>query len=149
MRDTKFRGQDNDGKWQYGDLVHHVGEVSVMSKKDIEETPIDLIGNAIVHSTVKSETVGEFTCIKDKNAKEMYEHDIVNWCFHTFEPCGECDHYLKGVINYHQGGYILKIIKGDFEDAGFYGISELNFDEEDIEILGNVFDNPELLEDAE
>lgn len=56
------------------------------------------------------------------------------------------DIIVKGVIKWQQGGFILEVIENDFENAEWYSISALNTDtESDVEILGNIHDNPELL----
>ena len=44
----------------------------------------------------------------------------------------------------------LEVIENDFEDAGYYSISALYTDtESDVEIIGNIYDNPELIKEEE
>ena len=58
----------------------------------------------------------------------------------------ERDTIVTGMIEWHQGGFILKVINNDFDDAGQYGISDLNTDtESDVVVKGNIHDNKELL----
>ena len=58
----------------------------------------------------------------------------------------ENDTLVTGIIEWHQGGFILKVINNDFDDAGQYGISDLNTDtESDVVVKGNIHDNKELL----
>ena len=91
------------------------------------------------------DTIGQFTGIHDKNGKEMYEGDIVNWTF--FEYVGkEIEYHLTGIIEWYQGGFIFKVVKKDYEDASFYSVSGLDTDTEcDCEIIGNIYDNKEFL----
>lgn len=58
------------------------------------------------------------------------------------------EHYLKGCIEWHQGGFIFNVTENDSENAGFYAISDLNTDtESDVKILGNIYDNPYLIKE--
>lgn len=102
---------------------------------------------------VRPETVGQYTGLKDKNGKEIYEGDVVEWVF-FYEKLGanmgvkECDTIVKGIIRWKQGGFILEVIENDFENAGYYSISALYTDTEaDVEIIGNIHDNPELIKE--
>jgi uncharacterized phage protein (TIGR01671 family) len=129
----KFRGKSvlND-EWIYGDLVHRID-----SPKTISPIQINGIG-------VKEETVGQFSGLFDKNGKEIYEGDIVEWLFFSYER----EYYLKGCIEWHQGGFIFNVTENDSENAGFYAISDLNTDtESDVKILGNIYDNPDLIKE--
>lgn len=136
-RTIKFRGKSvlND-EWIYGDLVHRID-----SPKTISPVQINGIG-------VKEDTVGQFTGLFDKNGKEIYEGDIVEWLFFSYGCHGEQEHYLKGCIEWHQGGFIFNVTENDFEDAGFYAISDLHTDtESDVKILGNIYDYSQLIKE--
>ena len=96
-------------------------------------------------------TIGQYTGLKDKNGKEIYEGDIVEWVF-FYERLGanmgveEDDTIVKGIIRWRQGGFILEVIENDFENAGYYSISALYTDtESDVEIIGNIYSNNGLL----
>ena len=141
MREIKFRGIDCSGQFVYGDLIH--------KRHDKEAVLIqDYTG---LGSDVVPITIGQYTGLKDKNGKEIYEGDIVDWLFfyNGFGRNGgviECDTIVRGIIKWQQGGFILEVIENDFEDTGFYSISALYTDTEaDVEVVGNIHDNPELI----
>lgn len=79
------------------------------------------------------ETIGQFTGVYDKNGKEIYEGDIF-----------ELDDYTNGVIVYLENsgsyGFSFKDDEGNLYTEPF---SYYDFDE--MEILGNEVDNPDLL----
>ena len=141
MREIKFRGIDCSGQFVYGDLIHkrHTKESVLIQDYTGLGSDVDII------------TIGQYTGLKDKNSKEIYEGDIVEWVF-FYEKLGadmgvkECDTIVKGIIRWRQGGFILEVIENDFENAGYYSISALYTDtESDVEIIGNIHSNNGLL----
>ena len=137
----EFRGKSKrTGEWLYGDLVRNVGG------KFAIVPPLNYHGNY----EVDKETIGQFTGLYDENGSEIYEGDIVDWTFFYTGCCNggavECDTIVTGIIEWYQGGFILKVINNDFEDTGQYGISDLNTDtKSDVVVKGNIYDNKELL----
>lgn len=137
-REIKFRGKQIDnGEWVYGYLADedYINDINSIDLSSIE---------------VDRDTIGQFTGLLDKNGKEIYEGDIVEWLFLSYGCYGEQEIYLKGYIEWHQGGLIFNIAEKDFENAGFYAISDLHTDtESDVKILGNIYDNPELIKEED
>ena len=145
----KFRAKrTDDGVWVYGDLTH---VQRICTKEQTEKSgrrtePVVRIANY----DVDEETIGQYTGLYDENESEIYEGDIVDWTFFYTGYCNggavECDTIVTGIIEWYQGGFILKVINNDFEDAGQYGISDLNTDtKSDVVVKGNIYDNKELL----
>ena len=82
---------------------------------------------------VKPQTVGQFTGLTDKNGKKIFEGDIVKFSHPAFNK------RRIGVISYeiNETGFVLRY-KGDY--------CWIAYIDEFYEVIGNVYDNPELLE---
>ena len=132
MKDIKFRGKDNRNAWHYGDLIHDKHFSYIL---DINFLPA-LSVPATSFIEVDPETVGQFTGLTDKNGKEIYEGDLV-------ELIPKEDH------KEHTNMYGIKKVIWSECDACFYydkfiSMSWSGWESE--EILGNIHENPELLE---
>ena len=77
---------------------------------------------------VISETVGQYTGLKDKNGERIFEGDI---CKHRSNCSGNT---VISVVTYTDGHFLALVC----ENSGF----ELS---EKLEVIGNIHDNPELL----
>ena len=137
MREILFRGKtakQNNGvttekpikenMWVYGNLT--VGK--------LENYHIDMISNKKEIYTIKSETIGQFTGLTDKNGKEIFEGDIVNGLFLHGSA-------ILGVVAFQDGAFGLAWKRGKIDEfSPFPCMCNVNY-----EIVGNIHDNPELL----
>ena len=73
MRAIKFRGQDEDGKWLFGDLRQRMGYWPAI----IESYCTDEGKVGYREIAVKEETVGQFTNLHDMDGMEIYEGDVL------------------------------------------------------------------------
>jgi uncharacterized phage protein (TIGR01671 family) len=129
MREILFNGKRVDtGEWVEGYLLK-VKTLSPSSAKWVEKTLILIQQDEIYE--VFPETVGQYTGLTDKNGKKIFEGYII-----------KADNWLHSY---------MKIYTIVFEDGGFYAKYKdedgWNFDHlGNIAVIGNVFDNPELIE---
>lgn len=133
MREILFRGKRvDDGKWVYGYCY------------ELEKKP--MISSCVKREAyeIYPETVGQFTGLTDKNGKKIFEGDIVHAVYQVgYVGCKNID-YGIGVVKYcasYYGGasYGINII-GDSGSRVFTASLENG-----VEVIGNVYDNPELL----
>ena len=121
MREILFKAKRIDnGEWIEGDLVHSVYKIN--------DTCVGKYGGNVGLHQVDQDTLCQFTGLTDKNGKKIWENDIVNIVYSNFagEVC-------------HSDGYIIK----DLRDACVIGwLDKAN----ELEVAGNIFDNPELME---
>ena len=126
-REIKFRGYMFKS-WEYGSYI-----------KIIENNKrFDIIFHEDDSYTyVYSESIGQFTGLYDKNGKEIYEGDIVIHFNHN-EIIREVI-FMKGSFGYWTGEEFISYASNyHFEWNDFYK-------SEKIEIIGNIYENPELL----
>ena len=138
---STYNSGKEDGKWVYGLLCEIVGKWII---RQFEYDRADYVSYE-----VDPETVCQYTGFKDKNKKEIFENDIVK----LSDACGGFFYAIVKFGSYkgefcskeHSLGFFLEfigedipcIIKRYFLYWCKYG---------DLEVIGNIFDNPELLE---
>jgi uncharacterized phage protein (TIGR01671 family) len=96
-------------------------------------------------------TVGQFTGLTDKTGKRIFEGDIVDCC-HWYFDGAEREDWFRAVIGFSDGSFRLDRIHNKYfeEYTGYEAgegscwIGEINWMGEDYEVIGNVFDTPEL-----
>jgi len=122
MREIEFRGKRPDnGEWVYGSgYLADNGTIgypaSIYSDKHGEWRKIC------------GETLGQYTGLKDKNGEKIFDGDILH------DEDRTC-----GIVEFSKGRFV-----GNFDGRTYY--YELYLDAEKSEVIGNIHDNPELLE---
>ena len=123
-----FRGKREDNnEWVTGDLMQWSdGTIRICVESGVDEKTT---------VTVIPETVGQCTGLKDKNGKMIYEGDIVKGLFNFGLE-------IMSVCTFKDGAFGLTAKQcGAYHFSAFTSICNVKY-----EVIGNIHDNPELLE---
>ena len=143
MREILFRGKRLDnGEWVEGFYCKYKFSNVVPIAERHYIMPMWV--NSLIE--VDPETAGQFTGLYDKNGKQIFENDIVKFkeaerFTEDEEPCESPNITTgKGVVKYKDGAFYPRPYRWDCGDHWYsHGIF-------DVEVIGNIHDNPELLE---
>lgn len=145
MKEYKFRGKETDtGKWVYGGLFKEPAPPQCF-EKTLEDKYWIVYPNPrympdwnllyeMVRTDVDKETIGQYTGLKDKNGKEIYEGDIVKVFTNK--------KWRIGKIIYEHSGFTIDVTNNKELEYGRTGIIE-NL----TEVIDNIYNNPELLKE--
>lgn len=148
MREILFRGKRlNNGEWAEGYLYEHEPAlVGIVSENDVPEPSKWFIARTgfadwnmprpVEFVEIEPSTVGQYTGLKDKNGKRIFEGDILGSRYDDLYP----DDVVIEVVKWFRNGWYTQ--QGEnLPDA---------LDEDGVlpgsEIIGNITDNPELME---
>lgn len=154
MREILFRGKRLDnGDWVEGYLYEHEPPlVGIVSEKDEPEAskwfiartgfadwnmprPVELV-------KVDPSTVGQYTGLTDKNGKQIFEGDIVQYHERQFD--GK-DVPVRDAVIYEEGGFSVRAY---FLNNWLWNSINGNTQLRDVEIIGNIHDKPKLLKEG-
>lgn len=138
MREIIFRGKRCDnGEWVYGSLVclpgnNEIGYIAVFIE---DEAGLVLADNIEVNLN----TVGQYTGLKDKNGKRIFEGDAVRY--------GKTH---VGVINYKDCCFCVKLKEKGWMNRNNPAMDiVVNEYPNEIEVIGNIHDSPETIKKSE
>lgn len=141
MREILFRGKRIDnGEWAYGyyfyDSFYNKAYITAgrYCMEASKRKPNQRIINAF---EIDPKTVGQYTGMTDKNGTKIFEGDIIDFLYRS-----DGDDY--GIVQYDvdetEFGFVHNLI---YDGLGRYYCSR------DIEVIGNIYDNRELLRGEE
>lgn len=138
MREILFRGKEiGADRWVHGSLdIHKSGVVVIMSEEIVTS----------IYARVDPDTIGQYTCLTDKNGKKIFEGDILSIA-RRMDGMGTyyfpaIEYPVNVVVKWDMCSWMWETIAEDtryisFPDAWCHY---------ECEVIGNIHDNPELME---
>ena len=126
MREILFRGYSTaHRKWFYGDLSHCLNSLHISNDESFV--------------AVSKKSVGQYTGLTDKNGKKIFEGDIVD--------CWSEGVNAQGTVQQRRDG--LWIIYPAWQKHIMWGLCPDEYSHTSVEVIGNIYDNPELIGSGE
>ena len=139
MREIKFRAYVKDKK--------KVLPVYSLDFSWIESEPVTIAscgdlncGMCLDGYENENVEIMQYTGLRDINGKEIYEGDIL-----------ECHHKTKGNVFFHDSSFRLSSDQCELNIEDIHSYDDLNqylIEDNDLVVLGNIYENPELMEDS-
>lgn len=145
MREILFRGKTKAGRWAYGSLILAGSYCCILeSEENAHPSDYPYLDNDLgtidgTATPVIPETVGQFTGLTDSKDTKIFEGDIV------------CENWSKvfasksvHLVRWEDGSCGFEPLSDSIHNCGHCG-GALNPDW--VEVVGNIYDNSEMLED--
>jgi uncharacterized phage protein (TIGR01671 family) len=129
-----MNGEKVPSNWVYGGICQGKGDFSIVyGSMDVElEQPTE-------KHVVYTDTVGQYTGLTDKNGVKIFEGDIVSG--HIRSQWSK--RLIKCEIVYNRSGFEAREYRNDLKIDYF---AHAVLFSKDVEVIGNIYDNPELLD---
>lgn len=136
----KAKRVDN-GEWEIGSLIAlPTGEYEISNKCNNPPDCDPMWDKVVITHRVDPSTICQCTGLKDKNGKLIWENDI----------CDRKEEYPE-IVKYNNGDWTLdySYLKGKESGYCYCNLGFYVLERKCVEVIGNIFDNPELLESEE
>lgn len=135
MREILFRGKTDFNVWATGSLIQVSNFCCILSEDNGEDYDYPYLDGTLgtidgKATPIQPETIGQYTGFIDKNGTKIFEGDIVKGSWNTIFQVYYDDCYLQ---------FRAKEKTGFCKEVNYYGLDK-------IEVIGNIHDNPELID---
>ncbi|EAC3408818.1 TPA: YopX family protein [Listeria monocytogenes] len=143
MREIEFRGKRIDnGEWVYGNLMQFEDSATFIFADERKGASTLTYAHFIINNmhAIDEKTIGQYTGLKDKNGNKIFEGDIVR------NINGEYSYI--GIVNKDRYTFYIKGVAPK-DNYDFADVSDTVTGKSSLIVIGNIHENPELLEGME
>ena len=150
------RAKNGSNNWVYGYYVKKVDPLFSYSKHYIlcqkEGVYPGVLNSLMTWYEVDPDTVCRYTGVNDQHGNPIFEHDILKVCL-CYNDWSECNEIFIDSIMFENGCFCLnKVFSSDGYNELYCVYSEITcgddtYDDCIFEVIGNKFDNTELMEE--
>lgn len=149
MREIKFRAKVADSDYEnekqiemIGSFVHFTGFIGSENNIGYVEQLEEIYGVGWFNVDLK--TLGQYTGLKDKDGREIFEGDLYKFII---------SHDIYNPESGHTTFEVVHVKAVTFEDGAFYHgthlLSEIIEFDDSFTYVGNIYENPELMEESQ
>lgn len=140
----------DNGKWEIGSLIAlPTGEYEISNRCNNPPDCDPMWDKVVITHKAEPFTICQCTGLKDKNGDLIWENDILKKHFYTdYDACSNSDEYI-GIVKFTDCAWVVETIRGYKCTRPIFEAMTYSEDVKYFEVIGNVFDNPELLEGGE
>lgn len=133
----------DNGKWEIGSLIAlPTGEYEISNKCNNPPDCDPMWNKVVITHKIDPSTICQCTELKDKNGNLIWENDVVRVYGDTDDFGNDLYYFYKVVWNKDLCCWWLSDIYTQEDEYLYICLKE-------IDVIGNIFDNPELLEGGE
>mgnify|MGYP001753922435 FL=1 len=141
----------DNGEWEIGSLIILPnGECEIWNRCNNPPDSDPMWRRCVITHKVEPSTICQCTGLKDKNGKLIWENDVVKKHFYSiYDDCVNSEEYI-GVVKLKDFAWVVDSFKGEYKCAiPIFEVMSYSEDVKHFEVIGNIFDNKELLEREE
>lgn len=138
MREIKFRAWDKENKKFYDDIfgIDDSGQVILIEQGTVLTTPKYVVAKNCIPL--------QYTGLKDKNGKEIYEGDIV----HGVRYCDDRLIETTGKVIWSYCELMIENERGTYDPFLNYYNDFYSDELSEIEVIGNIYENEEMMKEG-
>lgn len=153
MRENLYRAkQTPNSEWIEGSLIIGNNYNFIITDEDYQDVVASQSALVCESHLIEKDnkTLGQYIWRKDKNGKKIFEGDILKSSLYPFQnDKGEVNYYAEivwledecsfgWITHKNPKSSVIGISEGDIERIAY-------FENENWEVVGNIYDNPELI----
>lgn len=142
MREIKFRAVRKSRFPELNEMCYGTGIFEDgINTWLLSHNPTKCLAEGFTNEIVDKNTIGQFTGLKDKNGKEIYEGDILR-INKEYDEDSDIPSLLafRAVVDFHRGAFWFTGINASITDCCWF-----QWNPEDMEVIGNIYESPTLL----